>query len=75
MKFSNHFAWIYYIFGLIIALTISVFGFILVFSASFSYVPENFRTIVGIFLIVYGIFRVLNTLLKLKNDNENEDNN
>jgi uncharacterized protein YacL len=75
MKFSNHFAWIYFSFGLIIAALISVFGFLILFSKSFSYVPENFRSIVGIFLIVYGFFRVITNLIKLKKDNENEDNN
>lgn len=74
MKFSNQFAWIYFIFGLIIALLISVFGVLLLFSKSFSYVPENFRSILGIFLIVYGLFRVISNLMKLKKDNENEDN-
>ena len=75
MKFSNHFAWIYFGFGLIIATLISVLGFLIMFSKSFSYVPENFRSIVGIFLVVYGFFRVITNLMKLKKDNENEDNN
>ncbi|MGC8823020.1 MAG: hypothetical protein ACP5PZ_00280 [Bacteroidales bacterium] len=74
MKFSSQFAWIYFIFGLIIALLISVFGLILLFSKSFSYVPENFRSILGVFLIVYGLFRVISNLMRLKKDNENEDN-
>lgn len=75
MKFSNHFAWIYFSFGLIIASLISVLGFLVLFSKSFSYVPENFRSGVGVFLIVYGVFRVIINLMKLKKNNENEDNN
>jgi len=74
MKFSKHFAWIYFSFGLIIAGLISVLGFIVLFSKSFSYVPENFRLVVGVFLIAYGLFRVITNLMKLKKDSENEDN-
>jgi uncharacterized integral membrane protein len=75
MKPSNQFAWAYFIFGLIIVVLILVFGIFILSTNYFSYVPKNFRIILGIFCIVYAISRLVNISIKFKKDDTGEKNN
>ncbi len=72
MKISDKFLFFYWIFGLIIAALFLLFGLFIIFSDAFTYVPENFRIVIGIFLIAYGLFRVINIFIKNRKNEENE---
>ncbi len=43
-----------------------VFGFFVIFSKSFDYVPKEIRFAFGIFLIAYGFFRAVRLYFKLR---------
>jgi hypothetical protein len=63
---------IYKLFGLIIVVFILLMGLFLIFSTYFDYMPKNIRIVLGLFLIVYGVFRFVNIIIGLKKQN-NED--
>jgi hypothetical protein len=47
------------ILGLVVAGLFLMFGLYVIFSKSMSYVPKEFRTIFGIVVIGYGLFRAV----------------
>jgi len=47
------------IFGIVVAGLFLLFGLYVIFSKSMSYVPKEFRTIFGIVVIGYGLFRAV----------------
>ncbi len=78
MSKIHNFSYAFLTFGLIIVLFIIGFGLIVLFTNIFYYVPDSFRIIIGIFLLLYGVFRILTIIIKFKklqnNQNEDEDN-
>ena len=46
-------------------------GLYVIFSPKIDYIPKNIRVIFGSFLILYGVFRLVRTIYK---DRDNEEN-
>jgi hypothetical protein len=61
------------IIGFIVAALVMVFGMYILFSAQMVNVPKEFRTIFGITVIGYGIFRSVIIYQKSKQRKESED--
>jgi hypothetical protein len=55
------------IFGIFMVVIYIVAGLYIIFGRTFYYVPSEIRTIFGIFLILYGIFRGARIYINLKN--------
>jgi len=60
------------LFGLIIVLLILLTGLVLIFSSHFDYMPKNIRIVMGFLLIAYGSFRLVNMIIKLKNQSDED---
>lgn len=73
MKFKSKPAKLYWIFGLIVVILLLILGMIMLFSNLFSYVPLNFRIIIGFFIISYGAFRLVSIYQKTKYQNDEEE--
>jgi hypothetical protein len=58
------------LFGIIVVLLILVFGAVVLFSNYFTYLPSNYRKIVGLLIILYGAFRFVAVFSKLKNEDD-----
>ena len=63
---------IFKLFGLIIVLLILLTGLVLIFSSYFDYVPKNIRIVMGFLIIAYGSFRLVNIIIKLKNQSDED---
>jgi hypothetical protein len=55
-----------------IILMFFVFGAYVLFSPDLNYIPQNFRVIFAIFILLYGIYRLVSSLQKFKKDREEE---
>jgi hypothetical protein len=47
-----------------------VLGAFVLFSPNFNYIPGNFRVIIAIFIILYGIYRLITSFQKIKKNRE-----
>lgn len=63
----------YWIFGILIVVLLLVLGGLLLFSQYFSYIPANFRFVVGIFILAYGAFRLVTIYYKLKSRSDEDE--
>jgi hypothetical protein len=63
---------IFKLFGLIIVLFILLIGIGLIFTNYFDNIPKNIRIVLGILLLVYGSFRLVNIIIKLKNQSDED---
>ena len=63
----------YLYFGLIVIILLLGLGVILLLSNYFPYIPTNMRNILGIFIISYGAFRLVNIIQKFKNQDYDND--
>lgn len=72
-KIQPDFGTIYRIFGLGVVVLLIILGFSLMFSKYFQYIPSNFRFFIGVFVIAYGAFRLVNIIIKFKNKTNEED--
>jgi uncharacterized membrane protein HdeD (DUF308 family) len=61
-------------FGLLMILLYIVAGSVLIFAQVLPDSPKQFKVIFGIFFVLYGIFRFARVYPKLKNRNQDEDN-
>ena len=57
---------------IIIILMFFVLGAFVLFSPNFNYIPWNFRVIFSIFILLYGIYRLISSLQKFKRNREEE---
>lgn len=73
MKIFTNPAFIYWVFGIIIVVLLLVFGLTLLTSNAFSYIPINYRIIVGLFILSYGAFRLVNIYYKYKSNRDEEE--
>lgn len=55
-----------------IILMFFVLGVFVLFSPNFNYIPWNFRVIFSIFILLYGIYRLISSFQKFKKDREEE---
>jgi ABC-type nickel/cobalt efflux system permease component RcnA len=55
-----------------IILMFFVLGVFVLFSPNFNYIPWNFRVIFSIFILLYGIYRLISSFQKFKKDKEEE---
>jgi len=63
----------YWIFGILVVICLLVLGLSILFSSYFQYIPSNFRFMIGFFIIAYGAFRLVNTIIKYKNERNEDD--
>ena len=61
------------VFGYAVSVLFVVLGFYLIFAASLDHIPEEMRTILGVVLVTYGIFRSVLTYQKQR-EARNEEN-
>lgn len=54
--------------GITIGSLFIVFGSILLFTKYFSYIPVEMKKISGVFLLAYGLIRIISLINKLNND-------
>ncbi len=66
---KNWFAKSMTIFGFIMVGVYLFAGTMLIFFHVFDYLPKNIKTAFGLFLITYGIFRLVRIFTELKKDN------
>lgn len=71
----NHFSFsnIMFYFGLVMILFYIGAGLTLIFSSVLQNTPKEYKVIFGIFFVLYGIFRFVRVYPKLKNRNQNEE--
>ena len=55
-----------------IILMFFVFGVYVLFSPNLDYIPRNFRVIFAIFILLYGFYRLVSSLQKIKKNREEE---
>jgi hypothetical protein len=55
------------IFGLMMVIMLIIAGIFILISPSLGNWPKNFRTIFAIVIIAYGLFRLVNIIMKFKN--------
>jgi hypothetical protein len=72
-KIQPNFGSIYRIFGLVVVVLLIFLGFSLIFSKYFQYIPSNLRFFIGVFVVSYGAFRLVNIILKFKNQTNEDD--
>jgi uncharacterized membrane protein HdeD (DUF308 family) len=73
MKIHSNPATYYWIFGILVVICLLILGVFILFSSYFQYIPSNFRFMIGFFIIAYGAFRLVNTIIKYKNDTYEDD--
>ena len=56
--------------GIAVILMFFALGAFILISPVFNYVPKNFRTILAVFIILYGFFRLIQVYQKYKNSRE-----
>jgi hypothetical protein len=61
------------IFGFTVAALFIVFGTFILFSHHLDYVPKEFRTIFGVVVIAYGLFRLVIIYQKSKQSNNPDE--
>ena len=49
-----------------------VLGAFVLFSPNFNYIPGNFRVLIAIFILLYGIYRLISSFRKFKKNREEE---
>jgi cytochrome c biogenesis protein CcdA len=74
MNSSNLYDKAFSIFGLLMVFFYLGLGYILIFSRYFNYVDKPLRVIIGIPLIVYGIYRAITSYQKIKENFFSGDN-
>lgn len=73
LKFSLDPSKAFFILSIVIVALLIILGLMLMFSERFSYIPSNFRFIIGFFVIAYGSFRLVTIYYKSKSKrDENE---
>jgi len=58
------------IFGLFMVVIYFIAGFWIFFAPGFEHIPQNIRGVFGFFMIVYGFFRLVRIIMKLKAERE-----
>ena len=66
MRFDN----IIRLFGIIVVIFIFVFGGVVLFSKNFNYIPSSFRVIMGILIMLYGVYRLATIFNKIRDDED-----
>jgi hypothetical protein len=59
--------------GYTVSVVTFLFGIVMLSGVLFSYVPGQLRMTFGVVLILWGIFRFLNTRMRVKQDKEYEE--
>jgi len=60
------------IFGIIVAALFIILGLYLIFSSGFNNIPKETRTILGVVVMIYGVFRSV-TIFQNRNKNEEDE--
>lgn len=56
-------------FGIAISGVFVAFGYVLLFTDLYSYIPGDFKKIVGVVLLAYGLIRIISLIKKLNTNN------
>ena len=62
-------------FGIAVVSIFIGLGITLIFFPYFPFIPSDFKVIMGVFFLVYGIFRLVRLIMQLKEYNDYYENN
>ena len=62
-------------FGMVMATIFIGLGASLMFLPYFPFLPNDFKVIMGVFFLVYGIFRLVRLVMQIKEYNDYYENN